>query len=617
LSLTATTAGAQAPTPDDETVFVADVNNSVYQISGSSAFLKFTIGGTNFRDLIVTDNLNFIIANHTQSGTVLLSSETGVNRVITGNIPFPEGLDIGPDEAVYVSTEGDNKIYKLVRDYAGCPVLGPSCANGGYLPAGAPFPLTVAGASLIADVSVVWSDPTGTLDEGDILVTVGSPASIRRYRSDGTSLGTLAIGFAGEQPSATTFGPGGTILVTTEQGSIWQFPPGGGAAITKIGGKARGIAFGIQGNPPAPAAFVSVDPGSVNRYPFSGNAIVDNATSIPAFNNPRGLSFAGAGGASIAAGANVSVQTPAGNTVFESVAQEGQTDAECYFFQDPGTRPLALSTVSALPQFLRNQLAVNDVIVPANVQCFVPNGGSSGLCKLCVTKTTALVDGIKEIASEESTWLNGKDPGCPLEQWEGQNNHANTFYAPEVGKGEYPIIEWSGAAGRVLQNVTEGCGSDTSWSRGRGSLLLLSAIDTTSRGTLVASGLALFDTALATSSGASVPGLGDLVNDPLKSSIRSKIQSAAKAASKKRYTDVVSAMTAVIAEADAAPGDFDPPGSVQVLFEGNPVESPDVRAEVKVRAAAIRFAACSEISAGRGRGKKALPSDCEALIGSH
>jgi hypothetical protein len=602
-------------TPDDETVFVTDVNNVVYQISNGQAFPQFTINGSNFRDLVVTDDLKFIIANHTQSGTLLLSDETGANTLITASIKFPEGLDLGPDGALYVSTESFPKIYRLTRDFAGCPLLGPACPNGGYSFSGAPLLTVGGGAKLIADVAVVWSDPADALQPGDILVLVGKPAFIKRYSSTGSFLGVIAVDFKGEQPSAMTFGPNGTILVTTEQGSIWQFATSGGAPlarITGLGGKARGIVFGTKDG--AAAAFVSIDPKKVQRYGFTGGVIQSPPTEVVAsFNNPRGVSFAGAGGAPLRSGTNVAVQTPAGLTTYQSVGGDGgQADADCYFFERaPGHTGFFLSSVSSLPAFLRQQLQTNDIWIPTNVQGFVPEGRTNALYRLCVTKTTADVQGIKEIASDEETWL-GRDLGCPLDAWGGVTMHANSFYAPEVGKGEYPIVDWKYGK-RVVQNVTEGCGSDTSWSRGRGSLVLLSAQDTTPRTDLVANSLHLFDTAVAYNSTSVIGGLRNLIlNSTLLSNLQSSLYSAKKAASKGKYADVVTKMSDILDVVDAAAtGDFKPTGTPV----GTPIgtlPSPDVRAELSVRAAAVRFQACTVLKA-KGA---SLPSDCTDLASS-
>jgi hypothetical protein len=613
--------GSGAPAPDNDTVFVADVNNVIYQVSNGRALPAIDINGKNFRDIIVTDDFNFIIANHTQGGTVLIANLGGANRVITSQIPSPEGLDIAPNGDVYVSSDKVNKIYKLTRTYAGCPGgASPGCPNGGYVPTGTPISVEYpAGKAvkLVADVAVASSDQGG-LHRGDILVAVAKPAMILRYSADGTLMGSLAVNFSGEQPSAMTFGPGGSILVTTEEGSLWQFPATGGAPIAKVKGKARGIVFGINGG--TPRAFVSVDPGSVQRFDFVNGALVSPPTTVvTGLNNPRGVTFAGAGGASLAVGADVVVETAAGETTFESVNRDGQTNAHCYFFEDVGLRrldgTLHLQDVSSFPHFLQAQLDENDVVIPGNVQGFVPLGGSRPLFRVCITETTAGVDGIKQIHSDERVWLNFEPP-CPLVAWGGPSAHANSFYVPEIGKKEYPIIDWDlggGETQRVLQNIAVGCGSDQSWSKGRGSLVLLSAIDTTPRDELVSQNLMLLDKAIASGTSDAVGGLGDFIATDLKDSLLDTVQSARDAAERASYADVVTTMTGFLEDVDAAAvSDFTPAGeSITVNLDGHDVEvlTPDVRAELKVRSNAVRFEACTQLAAELDP----MPPDCSSL----
>jgi hypothetical protein len=620
-ALESTVLGSGAPAPDNGTVFVADVNNVIHQISNGQAVPVLTIGGTNFRDIIVTDDFNFIIANHTQSGTVLIASLDGASRVITSQIPSPEGLDMGPNGDVYVSSDGISKIYRLTRSYAGCPgAASPACDNGGYVLTGTPISVEYAGTpvQLVADVAVASSD-NGGLNRGDVLVAVAKPAMILRYTAGGTLVGSLGVSFSGEQPSAMTFGPGGSILVTTEEGSLWQFPATGGAPIAKVSGKARGVVFGINGG--TSRAFVTVDPGSVQRFDFANGALVSPPTPVATnLNNPRGVTFADAGGAALSTGADVTVETSAGETTFESVSSDGQTNAECYFFEDTvglrrGDGTLHLQDVSSLPNFLQTQLDQNDVVIPANVQGFVPAGGSRPLFRLCITETTAGVDGIKQIHSNEGVWLN-YDPPCPLDAWGGPSAHANSYYAPEIGKKEYPIIDWdlgSGNTQRVVQNVAVGCGSDQSWSKGRGSLVVLSAKELTTRDVLVSRNLMLLDKAIASGKSQAVGGLGDFITKKLKSSLRRTLRSASGAASRARYADVVTTMTGFLNDVDgAAAGDFTPTGqSITVKLDGQNVAvlTPDVKAELKVRANAVRFEACTQLAADQDP----MPGDCSSL----
>jgi hypothetical protein len=531
----ATVASAQSAT---QSVYFTGSNIQISKINFDTGAVTpvVTDNGTNFKGLVVRNDgaaLRLIVANSTQSGDIRIFNSDGTNGATI--VPFPSAaglaLATGGDLFVVNADPGGPDTVVLVPRDTTCdtsPTAG--CRAGGYRD-----PITldlIQGVDILADVRWAPTAQDGWLYQaGDVLVLVNRPAALLRYTRDFVArkrLGeppnpddhspyTVAVDFAGTDPTGLALTPSGQILVTTEQGRILRFGPAPSSCdagtcdfVSSVGGSAVSIAVGLQKatstSPGLPEAFVTVHSGSVNRYKINadGTGTPDGAVSA---NTPSGV-----GNASL----TDAVFTPVSNTpvtilpngiqelTFEKVTTAGVTSSRVFLIPDPigTTRDRTLSELMTLAGGSLADLGMPDRRIPAYVKPFA-RAGVPTLVLLVVASGAESIGATQEHHIEEEAL--GFDTTCGATV--DLPDQPRTFYATDGD--DPPIIE-----GTSFTDISSGCGSNIG--RGGQTSAILTATDTRPNGEVASAKLSTLQAVVSSrSTGSLAPYIGQSAKNKL------------------------------------------------------------------------------------------------------
>jgi hypothetical protein len=595
LCLAGLAAAASAQDPRQSVYFTGPGNeiSRVVDFTTGTAVPAVIDVGTNLKGLVVRDDgaagIRLIVANSTQSGGLnvyrgdgtrlgqiaVLSSAAGVALDTSGNLFAVNDDPGGADQLVMIPR-------KPACDGTAPPA---GCHPGGYDDA-ITLDGQVDGADLLADVRFVQSAGQGaTYQAGDVLVLVERPALLLRYARedidtkrtnplapDPTPATVLAsASFAGTDPMGLAFAPNGELLVTTQQGRILRFGPGGAALpdfVASLGGSGVSLAVGLQDGTAEVFATVH-EGGRVRRYKFNPDGTGAPDGSVTA-NAPYGVGNASLSDA-VFTPVSDSPVTILPNTVqeltFEKVTKAGVTSGRVFVFEDPAPgQDRFLSDVSGLLA----QTGLQDRKIPSHITA-LPLGPSQ-------TPTFVLVvvsSGAQSIGATQEHHIEEETLGFTNLCTDPYDRQPRTFYATDPD--DPAIIE-----GDSFTDISSGCGSNIG--RGGQTSAILTAADNRFPTDIASEKLtALQDLVSSKATG----GLSRYVSAGARSKLNGFLRSAVKAL-RSNPPSAVDPLESFISFVKCNPGSFDD-------------SARNVSGELVARARSAQFMACGATVPGCNR----------------
>jgi hypothetical protein len=410
-------------------------------------------GGRKFLGLALRDDgadgIHLIIGDRSNNSVLFYPNAQGVGQVVTTEISVPDGPSVDDSGNLYLVSAGERNtapgVWKIPRT---CP----TCV-GGY---GTPQIIDSPPSSVLTDTLVVRTT-AGSLVAGDLLVLSQSPARVYRYHEGSRT--TFTSAFASQaQPTGFAFTPGGELLVATAGGTVLRFNASGTPQGTFVSGLGKGIfkiAAGMQFG--TPRAFIaSRTGGTVVRYEIQANGTgTANGSLASNIQTPNGVALTPRSSGVTPVGSPVTVQPlPDFELIFDRVTQAGFTTAEVVEFEDNrGESPGDQSLRDFFPLSSPYHTSLPDVTIPWYVRGLGKNGPTGApTFVLAIIDTTAKFEETAEFHGFEHIKL-GWDPECP--NFDDYAEEPRTFYAPEVAKGELPLVD-----GNLFTDISKNCGSN-------------------------------------------------------------------------------------------------------------------------------------------------------------
>jgi hypothetical protein len=559
-----------------ETVYFTGPNNAISKVTSfpsGTAQPVVVDQGANFKGLVVRDDgssgLKVIVASSTQGGGIRIYG--AADGALLGQVvgfPMAAGIAVDTGGSLYAVNEvsgGPDELILVPRNAScGTPAEQGTCNPGGYGDA-ITLDHQVDGATLLAGVQFVASASaqSALYQAGDVLVLVENPATLWRYKAadieakradpgspDPTPTSVLPTSsFGGAEPTGFAFAPTGEILVTTVQGRVLRFSPGGALLspdFASLPGSGVKISVGLQGG--ISKAFVTVHQGgSVQRFTFraDGTGAPDGAVAT---NAPDGVGNASLTDAVFVAASATPVNvapTSAQIITYEQVTVPGLARAQAFLLPES-----ALEAGRTIPSDFRAAAGLPALTVPPYLHAFERNGVPTFLV-MVVDSSAGIFQFTLQHHIQEHDF--GFETSCTTPTQDPSPQEPRTFLGVDLD--DPPIVE-----GLSFIDISSGCASNLG--RGGGTSAILTGWDSRSVNdrndpdNIAASKLSRLEAALLGTD----PGVGGLApfitNKSTKKALGNLLNKAMHAFGAGNNEDAIADLQSFVARIRSSPGSF-------------------------------------------------------------